>query len=312
MPAGVPAGPAAQRLLPRQAEGMALLRAGGSGGAVEWTLHPNVGPPTSCQVLKILQHTCTQGSPQFLLQLRRNAAFIREAAGNGVRSRAGSREGLCVGAPMALWNSLVQLLPWTRPGSAPACPSSCLAAFTGPPDPLHGNSLNQKVRAAAQVSAGPVTSVPGHCSGGWSSSHSLCLVLLSSLSSISLSWQDLASFLFSDALLPAVTTLPARPLPPAGKCRLCCTPSSSALLWSGPLLLLAGALGLMSHSSACYRLRVLCWTENCTQVNRDTGCYKCSLQVLWLLSPPCRSRGSAVLSWGGTAVRGDPKCLCSF
>uniref|UniRef100_G1NBA0 TEPSIN adaptor related protein complex 4 accessory protein n=1 Tax=Meleagris gallopavo TaxID=9103 RepID=G1NBA0_MELGA len=59
------------------------------------------------KVLKILQHTCAQGSPQFLLQLRRNAAFIREAA-----------------------------------------------AFTGPPDPLHGNSLNQKVRAAAQVSAG--------------------------------------------------------------------------------------------------------------------------------------------------------------
>uniref|UniRef100_A0A8V1AKM5 TEPSIN adaptor related protein complex 4 accessory protein n=1 Tax=Gallus gallus TaxID=9031 RepID=A0A8V1AKM5_CHICK len=82
------------------------------------------------KVLKILQHTCAQGSPQFLLQLRRNAAFIREAA-----------------------------------------------AFTGPPDPLHGNSLNQKVRAAAQ---------------------------------------DLASFLFSDAALPTVTTLPARPLPPAG------------------------------------------------------------------------------------------------
>uniref|UniRef100_A0A8C9FEP3 TEPSIN adaptor related protein complex 4 accessory protein n=1 Tax=Pavo cristatus TaxID=9049 RepID=A0A8C9FEP3_PAVCR len=83
------------------------------------------------KVLKILQHTCAQGSPQFLLQLRRNAAFIREAA-----------------------------------------------AFTGPPDPLHGNSLNQKVRAAAQ---------------------------------------DLASFLFSDAVLPTVTTLPAHPLPPAGK-----------------------------------------------------------------------------------------------
>ncbi|XP_021270413.1 AP-4 complex accessory subunit tepsin [Numida meleagris] len=82
------------------------------------------------KVLKILQHTCAQGSPQFLLQLRRNAAFIREAA-----------------------------------------------AFTGPPDPLHGNSLNQKVRAAAQ---------------------------------------DLASILFSDAVLPTVAALPARPLPPAG------------------------------------------------------------------------------------------------
>uniref|UniRef100_A0A8B9ZA38 TEPSIN adaptor related protein complex 4 accessory protein n=1 Tax=Buteo japonicus TaxID=224669 RepID=A0A8B9ZA38_9AVES len=59
------------------------------------------------KVLKILLHTCTQGSPQFVLQLKRNAFFIREAT-----------------------------------------------VFTGPPDPLHGNSLNQKVRAAAQVKGG--------------------------------------------------------------------------------------------------------------------------------------------------------------
>uniref|UniRef100_A0A8C4J2W9 AP-4 complex accessory subunit Tepsin n=1 Tax=Dromaius novaehollandiae TaxID=8790 RepID=A0A8C4J2W9_DRONO len=82
------------------------------------------------KVLKILLHTCTHGSPQFVLQLKRNAAFIREAA-----------------------------------------------VFTGPPDPLHGNSLNQKVRLAAQ---------------------------------------DLASVLFSDALLPQPAALPACPLPPAG------------------------------------------------------------------------------------------------
>ncbi|NXW40015.1 AP4AT protein, partial [Nyctiprogne leucopyga] len=82
------------------------------------------------KVLKILLHTCAQGSPQFLLQLKRNVGFIREAA-----------------------------------------------VFSGPPDPLHGNSLNQKVRAAAQ---------------------------------------DLASVLFSDTALPQPGTLPARPLPPAG------------------------------------------------------------------------------------------------
>ncbi|XP_074703467.1 AP-4 complex accessory subunit tepsin isoform X3 [Strix aluco] len=82
------------------------------------------------KVLKILLHTCTQGSPQFVLQLKRNACFIREAA-----------------------------------------------VFAGPPDPLHGNSLNQKVRAAAQ---------------------------------------DLASVIFSDAPLPQPAVLPARPLPPAG------------------------------------------------------------------------------------------------
>ncbi|NXV78487.1 AP4AT protein, partial [Atlantisia rogersi] len=82
------------------------------------------------KVLKILLHACAQGSPQFVLQLKRNACFIREAA-----------------------------------------------VFTGPPDPLHGNSLNQKVRMAAQ---------------------------------------DLASVLFSDAPLPQPTALPARPLPPVG------------------------------------------------------------------------------------------------
>ncbi|NXM03778.1 AP4AT protein, partial [Tyrannus savana] len=76
------------------------------------------------KVLKILLHTCSQGSPQFVLQLKRNAGFIREAA-----------------------------------------------VFSGPPDPLHGNSLNQKVRAAAQ---------------------------------------DLASVLFSDAPLPQPLALPAR------------------------------------------------------------------------------------------------------
>ncbi|XP_065503935.1 AP-4 complex accessory subunit tepsin [Caloenas nicobarica] len=82
------------------------------------------------KVLKILLHTCAQGSPQFALQLKRNVCFVREAA-----------------------------------------------AFSGPPDPLHGNSLNQKVRAAAQ---------------------------------------DLATVLFSDAPLPQPTALPARPPPPVG------------------------------------------------------------------------------------------------
>ncbi|XP_043353498.1 AP-4 complex accessory subunit tepsin isoform X5 [Dermochelys coriacea] len=49
------------------------------------------------------------------------------------------------------------------------------AVFAGPPDPLHGNSLYQKVREAAQ---------------------------------------DLASALFSDALLPPPSAQPCRPLPP--------------------------------------------------------------------------------------------------
>ncbi|XP_021564465.1 AP-4 complex accessory subunit tepsin [Carlito syrichta] len=58
--------------------------------------------------------------------------------------------------------------------------SSCIqeaAAFAGPPDPLHGNSLYQKVRAAAQ---------------------------------------DLGSTLFSDSLLPLPPSQLPRALPPAG------------------------------------------------------------------------------------------------
>ncbi|CAK6438604.1 unnamed protein product [Pipistrellus nathusii] len=82
------------------------------------------------KVLKIMQHLCGHGSSSFLLLLKRNSAFIQEAAG-----------------------------------------------FTGPPDPLHGNSLYQKVRAAAQ---------------------------------------DLGSTLFSDTLSPPPAAQPPRALPPAG------------------------------------------------------------------------------------------------
>uniref|UniRef100_K7GHL8 AP-4 complex accessory subunit Tepsin n=1 Tax=Pelodiscus sinensis TaxID=13735 RepID=K7GHL8_PELSI len=83
------------------------------------------------KVLKILLYMCTHGSARFLQQLKRNSAFIQEAA-----------------------------------------------VFAGPPDPLHGNSMYQKVRAAAQ---------------------------------------DLTSALFSDTLLPLATAQPCRPLPPTGK-----------------------------------------------------------------------------------------------
>uniref|UniRef100_A0A8C0DJK5 TEPSIN adaptor related protein complex 4 accessory protein n=1 Tax=Balaenoptera musculus TaxID=9771 RepID=A0A8C0DJK5_BALMU len=75
-------------------------------------------------------HLCGHGSSSFLLILKRNPAFIQEAA-----------------------------------------------VFTGPPDPLHGNSLYQKVRAAAQ---------------------------------------DLGAALFSDALSPLPPSQPPRALPPAG------------------------------------------------------------------------------------------------
>ncbi|XP_026339701.2 AP-4 complex accessory subunit tepsin isoform X3 [Ursus arctos] len=82
------------------------------------------------KVLKILLHLCGHGSSSSLLILKRNPAFIQEAA-----------------------------------------------VFSGPPDPLHGNSLYQKVRAAAQ---------------------------------------DLGSALFSDSLSPPPPSQLPRALPPTG------------------------------------------------------------------------------------------------
>ncbi|XP_030064437.1 AP-4 complex accessory subunit Tepsin isoform X2 [Microcaecilia unicolor] len=82
------------------------------------------------KVLKILLYMCVHGSPQFMLELRRNVTFIQEAA-----------------------------------------------VFSGPSDPLHGSSLYQKVRATAQ---------------------------------------DLASALFSDALLSQSLTPTSRALPQTG------------------------------------------------------------------------------------------------
>lgn len=60
----------------------------GSPSPPGWLRCDRLTPQPPWQVLKILLHTCAQGSPQFVLQLKRNAAFIREAAGNGARSGA--------------------------------------------------------------------------------------------------------------------------------------------------------------------------------------------------------------------------------
>nr|XP_025033986.1 LOW QUALITY PROTEIN: AP-4 complex accessory subunit tepsin [Pelodiscus sinensis] len=106
------------------------------------------------KVLKILLYMCTHGSARFLQQLKRNSAFIQEAA-----------------------------------------------VFAGPPDPLHGNSMYQKVRAAAQ---------------------------------------DLTSALFSDTLLPLATAQPCRPLPPTGKhqpsVKMPTSPSQRSAVLPGPQL----------------------------------------------------------------------------
>ncbi|XP_063512400.1 AP-4 complex accessory subunit tepsin isoform X4 [Pongo pygmaeus] len=87
------------------------------------------------KVLKILLYLCSHGSSSFLLLLKRNSAFIQEAAGRGFPFWGCSSEPKTEGG---------------RRGGAPASRSVQADAFAGPPDPLHGNSLYQKVRAAAQ------------------------------------------------------------------------------------------------------------------------------------------------------------------
>ncbi|XP_064351457.1 AP-4 complex accessory subunit tepsin isoform X2 [Camelus dromedarius] len=120
------------------------------------------------KVLKIMLHLCSHGSQSFLLILQRNPAFIQEAAGllpgalvNLPLSKGCGRTGLVrPSGEVGLWPVVIQA-----------------TVFTGPPDPLHGNSLYQRVRAAAQ---------------------------------------DLGAALFSDALSPPPPSQPSRALPPAG------------------------------------------------------------------------------------------------
>ncbi|KAG8507517.1 AP-4 complex accessory subunit Tepsin [Galemys pyrenaicus] len=123
------------------------------------------------KVLRILLHLRARGSPAFLLLLKRNAAFIQEAA-----------------------------------------------VFAGPPDPLHGNSLYQKVRAAAQVSpAGRFRSCLGD--GAAAREQRTAVGTGGQLPPAPLSRcplvQDLGSALFSDSPSPPPAP-PPRALPPAG------------------------------------------------------------------------------------------------
>lgn len=58
---------------------------------------PVSGPPSAAdrptpQVLKILLYLCGHGSSSFLLILKRNSAFIQEAAGTGALDSAGGRQ----------------------------------------------------------------------------------------------------------------------------------------------------------------------------------------------------------------------------
>ncbi|KAB1266179.1 AP-4 complex accessory subunit Tepsin [Camelus dromedarius] len=141
------------------------------------------------KVLKIMLHLCSHGSQSFLLILQRNPAFIQEAAGllpgalvNLPLSKGCGRTGLVrPSGEVGLWPVVIQATggsgveshPGWRGGTELRLPmqggglqatplevvhraqlgsplSASSAVFTGPPDPLHGNSLYQRVRAAAQ------------------------------------------------------------------------------------------------------------------------------------------------------------------
>lgn len=145
-----------------------------------------------------------------------------------------SRSDLCLRKFVWLWGSLGGGRPRGGQGAggldgcrlcpqggqqrpAQLCPSP--TGFAGPPDPLHGSSLYQKVRAAAQVSLGPGSTpaaglaplcLPGP--RGWGA-HGLTRGHLSALCPPP---QDLGTALFSDTWPPPPAAQPPRVLPPAG------------------------------------------------------------------------------------------------
>lgn len=126
----------------------------GSPSPPGWLRCDRLTPQPPWQVLKILLHTCAQGSPQFVLQLKRNAAFIREAAGNGGEERgSGGSERLCG----VLEGSA---RPCREPSAAPApvaapeaelCPSLSFCPVLG------AKNLPKTSPRALQRSLGPQT-----------------------------------------------------------------------------------------------------------------------------------------------------------
>lgn len=134
--------------------------------------HPSVDPalphPPSLlpQVLKILLHLCGHGSSSFLLILKRNPAFIQEAAGTGQHCPWEAQGGRWPGqvsarslnpspclpapylcAPLCPVHTVLhcQFLPPSRPGQASTrhrmtgvCPCSVLVAWTFPVCPCLG------------------------------------------------------------------------------------------------------------------------------------------------------------------------------
>lgn len=82
------------------------------------------------QVLKIFIHLCNHASSQFLTELRRNSTFIQQASG----------------LTLCFLPITPQLLPGRNIHSHFA-----FSVYSGPPDPIHGTALYQKVRNTAQV-----------------------------------------------------------------------------------------------------------------------------------------------------------------
>lgn len=85
------------------------------------------------QVLKIFVHLCSHGSNQFLTELRRNSTFIQQASGST----------LFFFGPIYCFLTQAPTKNWSLHFNS---------VYSGPPDPIHGSALYQKVRNTAQVS----------------------------------------------------------------------------------------------------------------------------------------------------------------
>lgn len=165
VPPGVPSEPSAQRLWPSEAEGESpsgprrpsaggrpsgwrSMRRGSPRDACGLPSGPVLPPATVPQVLKILLHLCGHGSSSSLLILKRNPAFIQEAAGIRALGRGG--QGRLHRVPL-LTTAISQRRPSHRrdspPGPLPSSPRH--PAPQPPPSLCHGLSLPSVAGPAA-------------------------------------------------------------------------------------------------------------------------------------------------------------------
>ncbi len=145
------------------------------------------------QVLKIFVHLCGHGSNHFLTELRRNSTFIQQASG----------ETLCCKLHVTL---MMLSLPFQLDTHSMYVVFD-FEVYSGPPDPIHGTALYQKVRNTAQV----------RCRLYFTHrvKHSICVILAVALDLYFFYLQEVARLLFTDTFSTKSGISPLSVGPPA-------------------------------------------------------------------------------------------------